>query len=182
MTRQCEAIQLHNINRRGWMEEQTRLPSHHGRHAPSFFSSKFFHFLPPSLTHQTLFYFNFLQSESEIVERALEQGCESYLAPSSTNMSIILGWSVTVALGMGSHRVSGEPRPLSHQGKALERKSCKGPSWLDLISGCPISWQDCSASLWTSGIRIRNWKGGRRHNREGKAKRIGVWLYFGYLT
>lgn len=64
--------------------------------------------------------------------------------------------------------ISGEPSPLSHQGKALERTSCKGPSWLDLISGCPISWQDYSASLWTLGIRMRNWKGGRRQNREGK--------------
>lgn len=85
------------------------------------FSSKFFHFLPPSLTHQTLFYFNFLQSESEIVERALEQGCESYLAPSSTNMSIILGWSVTVALGMGSHHIRGAEAVIT-SGKSIRKE------------------------------------------------------------
>lgn len=62
--------------------------------------------------------------------------------------------------------VSGEPRPLSHQGKALERTGCKGPSWLDLISGRPINWQDCTASLWTLGIRMRGGKWSRRHNRK----------------
>lgn len=65
--------------------------------------------------------------------------------------------------------ISGELRLLSHQGKALERTGCKGPSWLDLISGRPINWQDCTASLWTLWIRMRDWRRGRRHNREGKA-------------
>jgi len=40
-----------------------------------------------------------------MVGRVLKQGCKPYLAPSRKNMSIILGWSVSVALGMGSHHI-----------------------------------------------------------------------------
>lgn len=42
-----------------------------------------------------------------MVGRLLKQGCEPYLAPSRKNMSIIFGWSVSVALGMGSHHIGG---------------------------------------------------------------------------
>ena len=54
--------------------------------------------------------------------------------------------------------ISGELKLLSREGKASERTVWKGPSWLDLISVCPINWQDCPASQLALGMGMRDWR------------------------
>lgn len=87
--------------------------------------------------------------------RVLGEGREPYLEPSRKNMSIILVWSTSVALGMGSHHIGGREGVIT-SGKSI--KDCKGQSLLDLILKCPINRQACTASLWALEIGLRGRK------------------------
>lgn len=71
-----------------------------------------------------------------MVGRALEQGYEPYLAPSRKNMSIILGWSVSVALGMGSHHIGGAEAVIV-RGKSIRKDGLEGANLIGFDIGMP---------------------------------------------
>lgn len=68
-------------------------------------------------------------------------------------MSIILGWAVSVAMGMGSHHIGGAEDVIT-SGKSIRLDGHRGAKLIGFDIRMPYELsEDRSASLWALGIR-----------------------------